>query len=129
MFQSLTNNLPRDTVLKRYDRYMLPIVLHNDYFILWTVHVAYCTVSKSVQHPRYMYCDALLRGLEIIHYVLLCGCASQMLNENDITSKVAVEGTFDEQLDRYAYLGKMVTRVGDLLPENKSRIALYMEGG
>ena len=47
-----------------------------------------------------------------------------MLNENEITSTVAVDGNTIEMVDRYVYLGKTVTQAGDLLPEIKRRIAL-----
>ena len=47
-----------------------------------------------------------------------------MLNENVITSTVAVDGDIIEKVDRYVYLGKTVTQAGDLLPEIKRRIAL-----
>ena len=43
-----------------------------------------------------------------------------MLNENAIT--VAVDGNIIEKVDRYVYLGKTVTRVGDVLLEIKRRI-------
>ena len=80
-----------------------------------------------------MYCGVILCGFAIIHDVLLLrGCASKtnvMLNENDTTSTVAVDGNIVEKLHRYVYLGKMVTRVGDLLPEIKRRIALGCRAG
>ena len=47
-----------------------------------------------------------------------------MLNENVITSTVAVDMNIIEKVDRYVYLGKTVTQAGDLLPEMKRRIAL-----
>ena len=47
-----------------------------------------------------------------------------MLNENAITSTVAVDGNTIEMADRYVYLGKTVTQAVDLLPEIKRRIAL-----
>ena len=37
-----------------------------------------------------------------------------MLNENATTSTVAVDGNTIEKVDRYVYLGKTVTRAGDL---------------
>ena len=37
-----------------------------------------------------------------------------MLNENATTSTVAVDGNIIEKVERYVYLGKTVTRVGDL---------------
>ena len=46
-----------------------------------------------------------------------------MLNENVITSTVAVDGDIIEKVDRYVYLGKTVTQAGDLLHEIKRRIA------
>ena len=48
----------------------------------------------------------------------------KMLNENSITSTVAVDGNINEKVDRYVYLGSMVIQAGDLLPEIKRRIAL-----
>ncbi len=47
-----------------------------------------------------------------------------MLNENNTTSMVAVDGDTIEKVDRYVYLGKTVTQAEDLLPEIKRRIAL-----
>ena len=47
-----------------------------------------------------------------------------MLNENSITSTVAVDGNTIERVDRYVYLGKTVTQAGDLRPEIKRCIAL-----
>ena len=45
-------------------------------------------------------------------------------NETAITSTVTVDRNVIEKVDRFVYLGKTVTRVGDLLPEIKRRIAL-----
>ena len=45
-----------------------------------------------------------------------------MLNENAITSTVAVDENIIEKVDRYVYLGKTVTQAGDLLTEIKRRI-------
>ena len=47
-----------------------------------------------------------------------------MLNENIITSMVAVDWNIIEKVDRCVYLGKTVTHAGGLLPEIKRRIAL-----
>ena len=47
-----------------------------------------------------------------------------MLNDNAITSTVAVDGNIIEKVDRYVYLCKTVTQAGDLLSEIKRRIAL-----
>ena len=47
-----------------------------------------------------------------------------ILNENAITSTVAVDGNIIDKVDRYVYIGKTVTQAGDLLPEIKRRIAL-----
>ena len=82
------------------------------------VHVAYYTVKKNVQHPQYTYCDVLLLGFAITHNVFLRRCANKtkvMLNEN-ATYTVAVDGNIVEKPDRYVYLGKLMTRVGNLLP-------------
>ena len=50
------------------------------------------------------------------------GKTKVMLNDNAITSTVAVDGHIIEKLDVYVYLGNTVTQAGDLLPEIKSRI-------
>ena len=47
-----------------------------------------------------------------------------MPNENAITSTVAVHGNIIEKVDRYVFLRKTFTQVGDLLPEIKRRIAI-----
>ena len=47
-----------------------------------------------------------------------------MLNETAITSTVTVDGNVIGNVDRYVYLGKIMTEAGDLLPEIKRRIAL-----
>ena len=47
-----------------------------------------------------------------------------MLNETAVKSTVTVEVNVFENVDRYVYLGKIVTQAGDLLPDIKIRIAL-----
>ena len=47
-----------------------------------------------------------------------------MLNENASTSTVAIDGKIIENVDRYAYLCRTVTRVGDFIHKIKRRTAL-----
>ena len=53
-------------------------------------------------------------------------CLPSMPNENAITSTVAVHGNIIEKVDRYVFLRKTFTQVGDLLPEIKRRIAFAL---
>ena len=46
------------------------------------------------------------------------------LNENAITSTLALDENTIEKIDRYVYLGKTMTQAEDILPEIKRRIAL-----
>ena len=80
-------------------------------------------VAKSPEELESMLSDIHLAS-KPVGLIMNLSKTKVMLNENTTTSTVAVDVNIIEKVDRYVYLGKTVTQVGDLLPALKRRIAL-----